>query len=94
MYLTIFPLLLSTLRTQLSVVQDERSALQAEVQSLKEQLIRGDPPDSAGTITNKKLLLLQSQMEQLQEENYRSELPQEPVSAHVLFALWGTSKTL
>ncbi|KAL2100927.1 hypothetical protein ACEWY4_002688 [Coilia grayii] len=61
------------LEHQLSVVQEERSSLQAEVQSLRERLRRSDPQDSSSTITNKKLLLLQSQMEQLQEENYRLE---------------------
>ncbi|XP_041940727.1 protein Hook homolog 2-like isoform X1 [Alosa sapidissima] len=61
------------LERQLAVVQEERSALQAEAQSLRERLRRGDPQDSSNTITNKKLLLLQSQMEQLQEENYRLE---------------------
>ncbi|XP_062387902.1 protein Hook homolog 2-like [Sardina pilchardus] len=59
------------LERQLAIVQEERSALQAETQSLRERLRRSDPQDSSNTITNKKLLLLQSQMEQLQEENYR-----------------------
>ncbi|XP_063048510.1 protein Hook homolog 2-like [Engraulis encrasicolus] len=62
------------LERQLSGVQEERSSLQAEVASLREKLRCSDPLDSSsGTITNKKLLLLQSQMEQLQEENYRLE---------------------
>ncbi|XP_042563143.1 protein Hook homolog 2-like isoform X2 [Clupea harengus] len=61
------------LQHQLAAVQEERSALQAEAQSLKERLRSCDPQDSSSPITNKKLLLLQSQMEQLQEENYRLE---------------------
>uniref|UniRef100_A0A667ZFI3 Hook microtubule tethering protein 2 n=1 Tax=Myripristis murdjan TaxID=586833 RepID=A0A667ZFI3_9TELE len=48
--------------------------LYAETRSLKEKLSRCDSPDASTTaITGKKLLLLQSQMEQLQEENYRLE---------------------
>lgn len=47
-------------------------SLQAETRSLKEKLSRCDSLDASTTaITGKKLLLLQSQMEQLQEENYR-----------------------
>uniref|UniRef100_A0A7N6F9A4 Calponin-homology (CH) domain-containing protein n=1 Tax=Anabas testudineus TaxID=64144 RepID=A0A7N6F9A4_ANATE len=57
---------------QLSVALEEKSSLQAETRALKEKLSRCDSLD-ASTITSKKLLLLQSQMEQLQEENYRLE---------------------
>lgn len=47
-------------------------SLQTETRSLKEKLSRCDSLDISGTaITGKKLLLLQSQMEQLQDENYR-----------------------
>ncbi|KAK2833881.1 hypothetical protein Q5P01_017770 [Channa striata] len=60
------------LEHQLSVALEEKSSLQAETRALKEKLSRGDALD-ASTITGKKLLLLQSQMEQLQEENYRLE---------------------
>ncbi|XP_053708587.1 protein Hook homolog 2-like isoform X2 [Synchiropus splendidus] len=60
------------LEHQLSVALEEKSSLQAETRSLKEKLSRRDSLDLS-TITGKKLLLLQSQMEQLQEENYRLE---------------------
>ncbi|XP_067237287.1 protein Hook homolog 2 isoform X1 [Chanodichthys erythropterus] len=60
------------LQQQLSVLMEEKSSLQVEVQSLRERLTHCEPSVSS-TITNKKLLLLQSQMEQLQEENYRLE---------------------
>ncbi|XP_061567120.1 protein Hook homolog 2-like [Cololabis saira] len=59
---------------QLSLTLEEKSSLQAEICSLKEKLSRFDSLDVSTTaITGKKLLLLQSQMEQLQEENYRLE---------------------
>uniref|UniRef100_A0A667ZSW9 Hook microtubule tethering protein 2 n=1 Tax=Myripristis murdjan TaxID=586833 RepID=A0A667ZSW9_9TELE len=59
---------------RLSVALEEKLSLQAETRSLKEKLSRCDSPDASTTaITGKKLLLLQSQMEQLQEENYRLE---------------------
>lgn len=62
------------LERQLSVALEEKSSLQAETRSLKEKLSRCDSLDASTTaITGKKLLLLQSQMEQLQEENYRLE---------------------
>ncbi|CAJ1075692.1 protein Hook homolog 2 [Xyrichtys novacula] len=59
------------LEHQLSLALEEKSSLQAETRSLKEKLSRFDASTTA--ITGKKLLLLQSQMEQLQEENYRLE---------------------
>uniref|UniRef100_A0A8C7XJ14 Hook microtubule tethering protein 2 n=1 Tax=Oryzias sinensis TaxID=183150 RepID=A0A8C7XJ14_9TELE len=53
---------------------EEKASMQAEIHSLKERLSCCDSLDaSASAITGKKLLLLQSQMEQLQEENYRLE---------------------
>uniref|UniRef100_A0A8C1WUN3 Hook microtubule tethering protein 2 n=1 Tax=Cyprinus carpio TaxID=7962 RepID=A0A8C1WUN3_CYPCA len=58
---------------QVSVLMEEKSSLQVELQSLRERLNQCEPPDVSSTITNKKLLLLQSQMEQLQEESYRLE---------------------
>ncbi|MCI4395281.1 hypothetical protein PGIGA_G00178590, partial [Pangasianodon gigas] len=61
------------LEQQLSVLMEEKSSLQTELQSLKERLSRCEPQDASATITGKKLLLLQSQIEQLQEENYRLE---------------------
>uniref|UniRef100_A0A8D3BZT3 Calponin-homology (CH) domain-containing protein n=1 Tax=Scophthalmus maximus TaxID=52904 RepID=A0A8D3BZT3_SCOMX len=57
---------------QLSVALEEKLSLQGETHALKEKLSRRDSLDIS-TITGKKLLLLQSQMEQLQEENYRLE---------------------
>ncbi|KAG7504673.1 hypothetical protein JOB18_014004 [Solea senegalensis] len=62
------------LEHQLSVALEEKLTLQAETRALKEKLSRRDSLDTTTTsITGKKLLLLQSQMEQLQEENYRLE---------------------
>ncbi|XP_013889241.1 protein Hook homolog 2 isoform X1 [Austrofundulus limnaeus] len=62
------------LEHQLSLGVEEKLSLQAEICSLKERLSRCDSLDASATaITGKKLLLLQSQMEQLQEENYRLE---------------------
>uniref|UniRef100_A0A8C7R1H1 Hook microtubule tethering protein 2 n=1 Tax=Oncorhynchus mykiss TaxID=8022 RepID=A0A8C7R1H1_ONCMY len=58
---------------QLAAVLEEKSSLQVETQSLREKLSLSNPQDASTTITGKKLLLLQSQMEQLQEENYRLE---------------------
>lgn len=55
---------------QLSAVLEEKSSLQTETRNLKEKLSRRDSLETSA-ITGKKLLLLQSQMEQLQEENYR-----------------------
>ncbi|AWP18485.1 putative protein Hook -like 2-like isoform 2 [Scophthalmus maximus] len=60
------------LQHQLSVALEEKLSLQGETHALKEKLSRRDSLDIS-TITGKKLLLLQSQMEQLQEENYRLE---------------------
>uniref|UniRef100_A0A8C7XJV0 Hook microtubule tethering protein 2 n=1 Tax=Oryzias sinensis TaxID=183150 RepID=A0A8C7XJV0_9TELE len=62
------------LQHQLSLSLEEKASMQAEIHSLKERLSCCDSLDaSASAITGKKLLLLQSQMEQLQEENYRLE---------------------
>uniref|UniRef100_A0A8C7XL29 Hook microtubule tethering protein 2 n=1 Tax=Oryzias sinensis TaxID=183150 RepID=A0A8C7XL29_9TELE len=61
-------------QTKLSLSLEEKASMQAEIHSLKERLSCCDSLDaSASAITGKKLLLLQSQMEQLQEENYRLE---------------------
>ncbi|XP_024920214.1 protein Hook homolog 2 isoform X2 [Cynoglossus semilaevis] len=60
------------LEHQLSAVLEEKSSLQTETRNLKEKLSRRDSLETSA-ITGKKLLLLQSQMEQLQEENYRLE---------------------
>ncbi|KAJ8372329.1 hypothetical protein AAFF_G00290590 [Aldrovandia affinis] len=61
------------LEHQVSVVMEEKSSLAAELRLLKDRLSRSDLQDGSSTITSKKLLLLQSQMEQLQEENFRLE---------------------
>uniref|UniRef100_A0A4W5PRB0 Hook microtubule tethering protein 2 n=1 Tax=Hucho hucho TaxID=62062 RepID=A0A4W5PRB0_9TELE len=61
------------LEHQLAAVLEEKSSLEVETHSLREKLSCSDPQDASTTITGKKLLLLQSQMEQLQEENYRLE---------------------
>lgn len=61
------------LEHQVSALMEEKALLAAEARSLKERLGRCDPQDASSTITGKKLLLLQSQMEQLQEENFRLE---------------------
>ncbi|KAL0993059.1 hypothetical protein UPYG_G00102710 [Umbra pygmaea] len=61
------------LENQLAVILEEKSSLLAEAHSLKEKLLQRDPQDASTAITGKKLLLLQTQMEQLQEENYRLE---------------------
>nr|XP_020511311.2 protein Hook homolog 2 isoform X3 [Labrus bergylta] len=60
------------LEHQLSLALEEKSSLHVETRLLKEKLSRFNGLDASSTaITGKKLLLLQSQMEQLQEENYR-----------------------
>lgn len=64
---------------------EEKSSLQAETRALKEKLSRCDSLD-ASSITSKKLLLLQSQMEQLQEENYRYKLPLSQLSYKFVYA--------
>uniref|UniRef100_A0A8C9VGX2 Hook microtubule tethering protein 2 n=1 Tax=Scleropages formosus TaxID=113540 RepID=A0A8C9VGX2_SCLFO len=58
------------LERQLSAAQEEKAALETEARSLRERLSRSDTPDA---VAGKKLLLLQSQLEQLQEENFRLE---------------------
>ncbi|XP_037112135.1 protein Hook homolog 2 isoform X2 [Syngnathus acus] len=71
------------LEHQLSVAQEEKLSLQTETRSLKEKLNRCDSLDVSGTaITGKKLLLLQSQMEQLQDENYRLENSRDDLRLH------------
>nr|XP_057905996.1 protein Hook homolog 2-like isoform X2 [Doryrhamphus excisus] len=69
------------LEHQLSLALEEKLSLQSETRSLKEKLSRS--LDASGTaITGKKLLLLQSQMEQLQEENYRLENSRDDTRVH------------
>uniref|UniRef100_A0A8C9RAX9 Hook microtubule tethering protein 2 n=1 Tax=Scleropages formosus TaxID=113540 RepID=A0A8C9RAX9_SCLFO len=71
------------LENQLSVVMEEKTALLTETRSLKERLSVCEPPDVTSAITSKKLLLLQSQMEQLQEENFRLENIRDDLRVHV-----------
>ncbi|XP_066564038.1 protein Hook homolog 2 [Amia ocellicauda] len=61
------------LEQQVSLILEEKNALLVETCSLKERLSRADPLDASAGITGKKLLLLQTQLEQLQEENFRLE---------------------
>uniref|UniRef100_A0A673BKY2 Hook microtubule-tethering protein 2 n=1 Tax=Sphaeramia orbicularis TaxID=375764 RepID=A0A673BKY2_9TELE len=71
------------LEHQLSLALEEKLTLQTETRSLKEKLSRSDSMDASATaITGKKLLLLQSQMEQLQEENYRLENSRDDMRVH------------
>ncbi|KAA0706281.1 Protein Hook -like protein 2 [Triplophysa tibetana] len=70
---------LRELKQQVSVLTEEKSSLQTELQSLRERLTCCEPSDISSTVTNKKLLLLQSQMEQLQEENDRLESSRDDV---------------
>ncbi|XP_076866367.1 protein Hook homolog 2 [Brachyhypopomus gauderio] len=61
------------LEQQVSVLTEEKCSMQVELQSLREGQRGHESHHSSTTITAKKLLLLQTQMEQLQEENYRLE---------------------
>ncbi|XP_048846927.1 protein Hook homolog 2-like [Brienomyrus brachyistius] len=72
------------LEHQLSVVLEEKTALQAEVRLMREQLSHSAPlygPDEPNSVSGRKLLLLQSQMEQLREENFRLENSREEMRA-------------
>ncbi|XP_069460225.1 protein Hook homolog 2 isoform X2 [Ambystoma mexicanum] len=60
------------LEQQISVILEEKQNLATENKSLKERQSHLDSFENTG-ITGKKLLLLQSQIEQLQEENFRLE---------------------
>ncbi|KAJ3600396.1 hypothetical protein NHX12_031380 [Muraenolepis orangiensis] len=64
--------------SSLSSVMEERSTLQAEARSLRERLSGACSQDPTA-ITGKKLL--QSQMEQMQEENYRLESSRDDMRA-------------
>ncbi|XP_039628562.1 protein Hook homolog 2-like isoform X2 [Polypterus senegalus] len=60
------------LEQQVSTILEEKNALLSELAELqKHGTQRPEAPDETATITSKKLLLLQTQLEQLQEENYR-----------------------
>ncbi|XP_038640586.1 protein Hook homolog 3-like isoform X2 [Scyliorhinus canicula] len=58
---------------QVATLNDEKNSLVAENKVLREKIKRSDSFEETTTVTNKKLLLLQSQLEQLQEENFRLE---------------------
>lgn len=60
------------LEQQVSVLLEEKNTLIAENKTLQEKLANLDSFSST-SVTGKKLLLLQSQLEQLQEENFRLE---------------------
>ncbi|XP_028909115.1 protein Hook homolog 2 isoform X1 [Ornithorhynchus anatinus] len=59
------------LEQQLSLLTEEKQSLAQENRALREQRNHLDGPEAAGVTS--KLLLLQSQLEQLQEENFRLE---------------------
>ncbi|XP_042200577.1 protein Hook homolog 2 isoform X1 [Callorhinchus milii] len=58
---------------QIAALHDEKNSLALENKTLLERINRSDSFEESSSITNKKLLLLQSQLEQLQEENFRLE---------------------
>ncbi|GCC29292.1 hypothetical protein chiPu_0007731, partial [Chiloscyllium punctatum] len=58
---------------QIATLLDEKNSLMAENKVLRERMTRSDSFEESTSVTNKKLLLLQSQLEQLQEENFRLE---------------------
>ncbi|XP_069087955.1 protein Hook homolog 2 isoform X2 [Pleurodeles waltl] len=60
------------LEQQISIILEEKNILATENRTLKERQSSLDPFESTG-VTGKKLLLMQSQVEQLQEENFRLE---------------------
>lgn len=55
---------------QLVLLSEEKQSLAQENAALRERVGRSEVESAAG-LTAKKLLLLQSQLEQLQEENFR-----------------------
>ncbi|XP_063787256.1 protein Hook homolog 2 isoform X1 [Pseudophryne corroboree] len=61
------------LEQQVSVLVEEKRSLMTENRNLKEQQEQSDGGMGTPQMFSKKLLLLQSQIEQLQEENYRLE---------------------
>ncbi|XP_058146548.1 protein Hook homolog 2 isoform X2 [Dasypus novemcinctus] len=64
------------LERQLVLLSEEKQSLAQESRALRERAGRPDGEGTAG-LTAKKLLLLQSQLEQLQEENFRLESSRE-----------------
>ncbi|XP_064416803.1 protein Hook homolog 2 [Latimeria chalumnae] len=61
------------LELQVSTLMEEKNNLLIENKTLREQANHSDSFDESSSISVKKLLLLQSQIEQLQEENFRLE---------------------
>ncbi|XP_072104566.1 protein Hook homolog 2 isoform X1 [Mobula birostris] len=61
------------LNLQVATLLEEKNSLLAENSVLRERMRRADSLEDSTNVTNKKLLLLQSQLEALQEENYRLE---------------------
>lgn len=55
--------------SQISILVEEKNTLSLENKSLREQ--KSSLESDAAGLTGKKLLLLQTQIEQLQEENFR-----------------------
>ncbi|XP_052022942.1 protein Hook homolog 2 isoform X2 [Apodemus sylvaticus] len=64
------------LERQLVLLSEEKQSLAQENAALRERVSRSEVESAAG-LTAKKLLLLQSQLEQLQEENFRLESSRE-----------------
>ncbi|XP_051898001.1 protein Hook homolog 3-like isoform X1 [Pristis pectinata] len=58
---------------QVATLLEEKNSLLVENKVLRERMSRSDSLEDSTSVTNKKLLLLQSQLELLQEENYRLE---------------------
>ncbi|XP_078285553.1 protein Hook homolog 2 isoform X2 [Rhinoraja longicauda] len=58
---------------QVASLLEEKNSLLAENKVLRERSGRSNPLEDSTSATNKKLLLLQSQLELVQEENYRLE---------------------
>ncbi|XP_045630534.1 protein Hook homolog 2 isoform X3 [Ursus americanus] len=69
------------LERQLVLVSEEKQSLAQENVALRERLGRPEAEGAPG-LTAKKLLLLQSQLEQLQEENFRLETGREDERLH------------
>ncbi|EPY83528.1 protein Hook 2-like protein [Camelus ferus] len=69
------------LERQLVLLSDEKQSLAQENALLRERVGRSESEGATG-LTTKKLLLLQSQLEQLQEENFRLESGREDERLH------------
>ncbi|XP_029413249.1 protein Hook homolog 2 isoform X2 [Nannospalax galili] len=71
------------LERQLMLLSEEKQSLVQENAALREQMGRPEVEGAPG-LTTKKLLLLQSQLEQLQEENFRLESSREDERLHCM----------